>query len=191
LKRRPDNDCSDVQLAPMADADISDTFSHACTGTSRDGDARSLAHPSEKDATLSIHTTGKIPWFSSAGWVTPLCGGAIAFITSIAAQWLIYDYWLRGSGLRLADPIVAAIAVALFVRHLRQTALRNRLADLRRFTVIREMNHHIRNALQVLAYQPLLPDPSSEMARQAIKRIEWVLTEVLPAVRDEGIDGEK
>jgi hypothetical protein len=120
-----------------------------------------------------------------------LYGGAIAFITSIAAQWLIYDYWLRGSGLRLADPSVAAIAVALFVRHLRQTALRNRLADLRRFTVIREMNHHIRNALQVLAYQPLLPDRSSEMARQAIKRIEWVLTEVLPAVRDEGIDGEK
>ena len=93
--------------------------------------------------------------------------------------------------MRLAAPSVAAIVVALFLRHLRQTALRNRLADLWRFTVIREMNHHIRNALQVLAYQPFLPDRSSEMARQAIKRIEWVLTEVLPAVRDEGIDGEK
>jgi hypothetical protein len=68
-----------------------------------------------------------------------LYGGAIAFVTSIAAQWLICDYWLRGSGLRLADPSVAAIAVALFVRHLRETALRNRRADLRRFTVIREM----------------------------------------------------
>jgi hypothetical protein len=66
--------------------------------------------------------------------------------------------------LRLADPSVAAIAVALFARVLRQTALRNRLADLRRFAVVREMNHHIRNALQVLAYQPFLPDRSSEMA---------------------------
>jgi hypothetical protein len=175
----------------MADADISDTFSHDSTGTSCNGDARSVAHPSEKNTTVSIHTTGKVPWFSGASWVTPLYGGAIAFITNIAAQWLIYDYWLRGSGLRLADPSVAGIAVALFVRHLRETALRNRRADLRRFTVIREMNHHIRNALQVLTYQPLLPDRSSETARQAIKRIEWVLTEVLPAVRDEGIDREK
>jgi hypothetical protein len=175
----------------MADANISDTFSRASVGTSSNADARSLAYVSENDTTFLLHTTGSVTWFSRAGWLTPLSGGAVAFITSIAAQWLIYDYWLRGSGLRLADPSVAAIAVALFVRHLRQTALRNRVADLRRFTVIREMNHHIRNALQVLAYQPLLPDRSSEMARQAIKRIEWVLTEVLPAVRDEGIDGEK
>jgi hypothetical protein len=41
-----------------------------------------------------------------------------------------------------------------------------------------------------LFYRPFVSDEQSEMARQAIKRIEWVLTEVLPAVRDEGIDGE-
>jgi hypothetical protein len=174
----------------MADIDISDTSSHDTADIPRDGDAGSFAFVPEKDATVSVHTTGKCAWFSRAGWFTSLCGGAVAFITSIAAQWLIYDYWLGGRGLRLADPSVAAIAVALFVRHLRQTALRNKLADLRRFTVIREMNHHIRNALQVLAYQPLLRDQSSEMAQQAIRRIEWVLREVLPAVRDEGIDNE-
>lgn len=90
--------------------------------------------------------------------------------------------------MRLADPSVAAVAVALFVRHLRQTEHKNKLADLRRFEVIRQMNHHIRNALQVLAYQPFLPEGSSEMAQQAIKRIEWVLTEVLPALREETFD---
>jgi hypothetical protein len=174
----------------MADANISDTFSPASAGTSSNEDTRSLAYVSENNTTSPLDTTGAVTWFSRAGWLTPLSGGAVAFITSIAAQWLIYDYWLGGSGLRLADPSVAAIAVALFVRHLRQTALRNRLADLRRFAVIREMNHHIRNALQVLVYRPFVRDEQSEMARQAIKRIEWVLTEVLPAVRDEGIDGE-
>ena len=179
-----------AQLYPMADSDISDRSSHPTAGTSSNGDAKPFAYVSEKISPVSPRTTSKVAWFSSIGWFTPLCGGAIAFITSIAAQWLIYDYWLKGRGLRLADPSVAAIAVALFVRHLRQTALKNRLADLRRFTVIREMNHHIRNALQVLAYQHFLPDQSSEMAQQAIRRIEWVLTEVLPAVRDEGIDGE-
>ena len=82
--------------------------------------------------------------------------------TSIAAQWLIYDYWLGGKGLRLADPSVAAVAVTLFVRHLGRLAHKNKLADLRRFEVIRQMNHHIRNAFQVLAYQPILADGSSK-----------------------------
>ncbi len=137
------------------------------------------------------YTTDPIAAVGSTGWVSAISGGTIAFITSIAAQWLIYDYWLGGKGLRLADPSIAAIAVGLFIRHLGYIAHQRRLADLRRFAVIGEMNHHIRNALQVLAYEPFLPDRSSEMAQQAIKRIEWVLTEVLPAVRDEGIDGEK
>ena|SRR5579862_3835485 len=174
----------------MADTDISDTSSHATAGTSSKRDIKSFEYVSEKSSSVSVHTLGRVVWLGTAGWLTPLCGGTIAFLTSIAAQWLIYDYWLKGRGLRLADPSVAAIAVALFVRHLRQIALKNRLADLRRFTVIREMNHHIRNALQVLAYQRFLPDQSSEMIQQAIKRIEWVLTEVLPAVRDEGITDE-
>jgi hypothetical protein len=42
------------------------------------------------------------------------------------------------------------------------------------------MNHHIRNALQVIVY----PSPSAEEAAQrigdAIARIDWALREVLP-----------
>ena len=133
---------------------MSDTSSHDTDGIPNEGETKivcinfrrkTLPFPSA----LQVKSAGLAALVGSP----PLCGGAIAFITSIAAQWLIYDYWLKGRGLRLADPSVAAVAVALFVRHLRQTTLRNRLADLRRFTVIREMNHHIRNALQVLAYQ--------------------------------------
>lgn len=158
----------------MANANISDTFSPVSAGTSSNGDARSVGYVSENNTISPLHTTGPVTWFSRADWLTPLSGGAVAFITSIAAQWLIYDYWLGGRGLRLADSSIAAVAVALFVRHLRQTEHKNKLADLRRFAVIRQMNYHIRNALQVLAYQPFLPEGSSEMAQQAIKRIEWL-----------------
>ncbi|HXB19753.1 MAG TPA: PGPGW domain-containing protein [Candidatus Solibacter sp.] len=50
-----------------------------------------------------------------------------------------------------------------------------------RARVIAEMNHHIRNALQVIQYG--VSDNSAlpcEYVREAIKRIEWALREVLP-----------
>jgi hypothetical protein len=51
----------------------------------------------------------------------------------------------------------------------------------RRTRMIAEMNHHIRNALQVIQYglsdNAVLPP---EYVRNAIKRIEWALREVLP-----------
>ena len=47
--------------------------------------------------------------------------------------------------------------------------------------MIARMNHHIRNALQVIQYG--LTDTATmpaEYMRDAIKRIEWALREVLP-----------
>src|SRR5919201_1988695 len=45
-----------------------------------------------------------------------------------------------------------------------------------------EMNHHVRNALQVIAYWGLAERDKKEveMIRQAVDRIEWALREVLP-----------
>lgn len=173
----------------MADAPISQRHSNAASDALQSSvDSRPPSNSSIPNGPEGHHTTGTVTSISGDGWPSAISAGAIAFVTSIAAQWLIYDHWLGGRGVRLADPSIAAVAVALFVKHLRQTEHKNKLADLRRFEVIRQMNHHIRNALHVLAYQPFLPDGSSEMAQQAIKRIEWVLTEVLPAVRDEELD---
>jgi hypothetical protein len=44
------------------------------------------------------------------------------------------------------------------------------------------MNHHIRNALQVVAFYATHPDDSIAVGtiRDAIHRIEWTLREVLP-----------
>ncbi|MDA0365244.1 MAG: hypothetical protein O3B31_03430 [Chloroflexi bacterium] len=61
---------------------------------------------------------------------------------------------------------------------------RARRAERLRFEVIREVNHHVGNALQVVRlHQSIEGDP--EMTAQvddAIDRIEWVLGEVLPQV---------
>ena len=55
-----------------------------------------------------------------------------------------------------------------------------------RLRVIAEMNHHIRNALQVIVYRmdPKTRD-SQELRdiRDSVDRIDWALREILPAVR--------
>jgi len=51
-----------------------------------------------------------------------------------------------------------------------------------RLHVIADMNHHIRNALQVITYATAVgkDDESVEMIRSSVERIEWTLREVLP-----------
>jgi len=58
---------------------------------------------------------------------------------------------------------------------------RQLLAD-QRFRVIAECNHHIRNALQVIAFAET---KDTIALRQQVDRIEWVLREVLPMTAHE------
>ncbi len=57
---------------------------------------------------------------------------------------------------------------------------RNQIRD--RLRTIAEMNHHIRNSLQVITYATAAqPNADSmEMIRSSVERIEWALREVLP-----------
>ena len=51
-----------------------------------------------------------------------------------------------------------------------------------RLRTIAEMNHHIRNALQVITYATAAENSSQSMdlIRSSVERIEWALREVLP-----------
>ena len=64
---------------------------------------------------------------------------------------------------------------------------RRRLETLRRFQIIAEMNHYIRNSLQAILYQSYSVDEAAAVRlKDAVDRIAWVLEEVLPAVHDGG-----
>jgi hypothetical protein len=62
------------------------------------------------------------------------------------------------------------------IERLRRKTLRERLRT------IAEMNHHIRNSLQVITYATATQknNDSMEMIRSSVERIEWALREVLP-----------
>ncbi|HWC19552.1 MAG TPA: hypothetical protein VG498_21245 [Terriglobales bacterium] len=53
---------------------------------------------------------------------------------------------------------------------------------MRRLQVIELMNHHVRNALQPVMYLPYSQDQQQQMnmIRDAVKRIDWALREILP-----------
>jgi len=58
---------------------------------------------------------------------------------------------------------------------------------IRKLEVIRLMNHHVRNSLQVISFAASVPQ-QEEMAtqvRDAVERIEWALREVLPGQRED------
>jgi two-component sensor histidine kinase len=58
---------------------------------------------------------------------------------------------------------------------------------IRKLEVIRLMNHHVRNSLQVISFAALAPQ-QKELAseiRDAVQRIEWALREVLPGQRED------
>ena len=79
------------------------------------------------------------------------------------------------------DDVLLAVLAATFVfaletYHDRENRRLRELADL-----VSQMNHHIRNALQVIAYANLGQSDSQAAlgVKDSISRIEWVLREVL------------
>jgi len=119
------------------------------------------------------------------------CGRAIwsGLLVAMAltlAQWLIYNRLLGdGSPVRIVGPAIAGVVSGVFIYRLYRERHREHAADLHRFEVIRTMNHHIRNALQVIAYHSdTNGDTAATEIRQAVQRIEWTLREVLPTITD-------
>lgn len=58
---------------------------------------------------------------------------------------------------------------------------------IRRLEVIRLMNHHVRNSLQVIsaANSALQRGELATKVEEAVERIEWTLREVLPGLRSD------
>ena len=83
-----------------------------------------------------------------------------------ASHWFA---WILGA----FDTLLIGGLVWVLMLNSRQQRL---LAD-HRFRVIGDCNHHIRNALQVIAY---MDTKDTIVMRQQVDRIEWVLREVLP-----------
>ena len=103
-------------------------------------------------------------------------GFSVFFLGSALAAWLTLHN-VRGF-LAFVDNVVAGIAAGLMV--LLYERWRQREID-KKLRTIRLMNHHVRNALQIISAAScgdLAEQPNK--VQDAVRRIEWALREVLP-----------
>ena len=126
------------------------------------------------------------PWES---WLLAFAAGCGVFVATFAIQWFIYGYLLGHTEFHFVGVSVASVLTFIFIQRMMYHSRQRRLDTLRRFQIIAEMNHHIRNSLQTILYQSYtLDDDVATRLKDAVDRIQWVLDRVLPAMTD---DGEK
>ena len=129
------------------------------------------------------------PWFARTSRVQrALVGcavGAFTFLSGGVLDWFVTRQYLPRISLMLAGAAVT-LAVGLLVFQLLTDIQERYQAMMDRLQRVAELNHHIRNALQVIAYHNVLE--RSERAIQQVNaevlRIESVLREVSAALGD-------
>ncbi|MBZ5507417.1 MAG: hypothetical protein LAO78_18315 [Acidobacteriia bacterium] len=112
---------------------------------------------------------------------------AAGTLVVVTATGLALDDLLRKAGvsrrdlLFLSDFLVGCVAAGLVWVVVLFNEQKNRFIT-GRLKVIAEMNHHIRNALQVISFYSWTAQNEKEVAsiKEAVKRITWALSEVLP-----------
>ncbi|HEY6971082.1 MAG TPA: hypothetical protein VJA94_17865 [Candidatus Angelobacter sp.] len=83
----------------------------------------------------------------------------------------------------MGSSIIGIVAGLLFYQFLRNERIKHEIVQ-QRMRMIAELNHHIRNALQVIRYAGGSKSSSDasqlQLINEAVARIDWALREVLP-----------
>ena len=110
-----------------------------------------------------------------------------AIIIIVGAAGIFFDRLLIREGVSRLDLMIASnaltgcVAGIVLLQIIRRE--RERRALIReRLQIVSEMNHHIRNALQVISFivSREKDQETVEMVRSSVDRIQWALKEVLP-----------
>ena len=140
--------------------------------------SRADIHGIEAEKTGSNDVT--LPLWKIASWA--VLAASLVFVVSVALDWfLVVEREPRFMTLELSDALGGLIAGILVFRLLQYE--RDRRARLRqKVAVIADMNHHVRNALQIITFQAATNADKEQMQviRESMDRIQWALKEVLP-----------
>ncbi len=119
------------------------------------------------------------------GWKLALAAFGVFLLVTVSGYG--FDRMLRQDGVNRniitasSNALTGLVVAVMFLELTRNVQNRRKLVR-SRLEVIADMNHHIRNALQVISYGTATHGgkQETEMMRESIKRIEWALREVLP-----------
>lgn len=124
-------------------------------------------------------------WLFRSYWGIALLAflfGSFVFVLGFGLDWtLLHDRDSIRRTLELSDAAAALICGFVFLLFLR--SYRQQRAMLRqRVEVIANMNHHVRNALQVIEFNSYstADQQKLEAMKSSVNRIQWALRELLP-----------
>jgi signal transduction histidine kinase len=123
-------------------------------------------------------------WSRRSGWLSL---GVVVLVSAIGIvlDWLLVKEGLPRVGmLILSNSVTGLFAGGLFYQLAREERAHRELMRARVKTIA-ELNHHIRNALQVIKFwgeqqRPALDAMQLQLINDSVDRIEWALREVLP-----------
>lgn len=126
------------------------------------------------------------PWLARASRLrllgTALSFAVVVFLCDTGLDFLMIRFdSSRRELLLVSDAVTAVLAGSLMLWILLVQRMRQ-LESQQRMQVIADMNHHVRNALQVISYWGMMEADRSQLRfiAEAVERIEWALRDVLP-----------
>lgn len=123
-------------------------------------------------------------WARRSGLISVGVFVVVATLGYILDRFLMFQGLGRSELLLLTNSITGIVAGSFFYSFARQEKAQRALM-LERLRTIAELNHHIRNALQVIKFYGAIPGtspqaPPVQMIHESAHRIEWALREFLP-----------
>jgi hypothetical protein len=120
---------------------------------------------------------------------TALVAGILLFVISATMDVsLLRLHWCRPIVTAVfSDCILAVVTFALLYRMLHYGQQR-KIQVIERLATIDEMNHHVRNALQIISFNARAAacnEHELTEIKEAVQRINWALREVLPKLEPE------
>ncbi|HEY6307705.1 MAG TPA: hypothetical protein VI488_14730 [Candidatus Angelobacter sp.] len=123
-------------------------------------------------------------WTKRSGSLALCIVVMVALVDYFLDRFLVYAGVSRGYLMALGSALIGMVAGGLFLyvaRH--EKAQRDQMR--KRMRTVAELNHHIRNALQVIKLCGSQPESSLDgrqlqLIKESADRIEWALREVLP-----------
>jgi hypothetical protein len=119
-------------------------------------------------------------------WLLGIVAAAVFFAIDDFLDHLMLRLTSANVALEISDAITALLIGVLVAQLVLLHQQRQRQAQAR-VQRIAEMNHHVRNALQVIAYRSLADKEmwQVELVQDAVNRIQWALREILPRDDDQ------
>jgi hypothetical protein len=133
-------------------------------------------------------------WTRNSGLLVTVIVIVVFTLGMLQDLFLVREGFSRWSLIALSNVVNGVIAGALFYQYVRNEKMKRELIRERMHTIA-ELNHHIRNALQVIKFwgaqhqECKLDDLQIQLMKDSVDRIEWALRELLPSYPGDGDGG--